>query len=649
MDIPGYEIVEMLGAGGFGTVYRARQLAVRREVALKIDSRVLSTERDRRRFMREVTAAGRLSGHPHVVALYDAGTLPDGRPYMVMALCPDGSLNDRLHDSGPFPAAEVRDIGVRIADALAAAHAAGVLHRDVKPANILRDPYGGVALADFGLASMPAPGLESSATREALTPAYAPPEAFQLVEPAPVGDVYSLAASLYALLSGRPPHFPPGGPPSIPALLAAQRHPVPDVPGAPPALVEVLRRALAYDPAARTPTAAALRDALAALAPADLAGSAPVPGPRTDPGLPAPAGASSDRGPVASGPGVVSGPPPVAAAPAGSGPTASGAHVVPGTGTPGLPPPPGSPPGTGGAAFGVSPVSGPRTDPGSPVHGTDPSGRGAVFSPGHAPGPPPVAGPPAPAPGAPWASPSGPGTGGYGAQYPGGEHGGWPGPQTRPPGGWHGTTSPGRPARQGIGRGVLLSAAALVAAAIVGAGALVAMSDRGDGEPGTGAASGGASPGAGNASRPAANGGYGVPTVTENCPAAGVQGAQARCTTTAECWGGMVVISGDARATRYDCVRRHSWETFAIGLLPADAQTWNQQELAQHPLIRQVCSKQVLLASRKGAGLRHPVAGWRPDVLPPSQASFENGNRVYRCVAAHTGLDGLQGTSFHAS
>jgi serine/threonine protein kinase len=108
MDIPGYEIGELLGAGGFGAVHRARQLAVQREVALKVDSRALDTERDRRRFMREVTAAGRLSGHPNVVAVYDAGVLGDGRPYMVLELCPGGSLNDRLRQRGAFPAAEVR-------------------------------------------------------------------------------------------------------------------------------------------------------------------------------------------------------------------------------------------------------------------------------------------------------------------------------------------------------------------------------------------------------------------------------------------------------------------------------------------------------------------------------------------------------------
>src|SRR4051794_7928294 len=168
-SLQGYDIVETLGRGGFGTVFRARQVAVGREVALKIDGRVLATERDQRRFMREVTAAGRLSGHPHVVAVYDAGVLADGRPYMVMELCPGGSLGDRLTAQGPFPVAEVRDIGVKIADALAAAHAGGVLHRDLKPANLMINQYGLVALADFGLAA--AQGMDSSATRNALTPA----------------------------------------------------------------------------------------------------------------------------------------------------------------------------------------------------------------------------------------------------------------------------------------------------------------------------------------------------------------------------------------------------------------------------------------------------------------------------------------------
>jgi serine/threonine protein kinase len=338
--VQGYEVLDILGQGGFGIVYRARQLAVGREVALKIDNRVLVSDRDRRRFMREVTSAGALSGHPHVADVYDAGVLPDGRPYMVLELCPGGSLADRLRKHGPLSVREVRDIGIKIADALAAAHAAGVLHRDVKPANILINSYGLVALSDFGLATMPSAGegAEMSVTRESLTPAYAPPEAFDLSEPTVTGDVYALAATLYALLSGRPPRFPQNGVVNIAVIMALHRQPIPDIAGVPVALVDVLREAMSSDPARRTPTAARFRDALTLLtvdgtsagpAPAALANpaernreyAAPPPGspefPPPPPGSRAfpPPGPGNHAG--RPGPGGFAGPTPVYAPPPG--------------------------------------------------------------------------------------------------------------------------------------------------------------------------------------------------------------------------------------------------------------------------------------------------------------------------------------------
>ena len=245
-------------------MYRCWQLAVGREVAVKVDNRVLFTERDRRRFLREVTAAGRLSGHPHVIDVYDAGTLGDGRPYMVMELCPAGSLSDALRRNGPMPPGQVRDIGIRLADALAAAHASGVLHRDIKPANILVNRFGVVGLSDFGLASIISAHGDQTASREALTPAYSSPETFRGEEPTVLADVYSLAATLYALLSGHPPHFTPGEKaPGFVTIMRMHGEPVQDVPGAPPELMALLRAAMSPDPAARPQSAAALRDALA--------------------------------------------------------------------------------------------------------------------------------------------------------------------------------------------------------------------------------------------------------------------------------------------------------------------------------------------------------------------------------------------------
>ena len=262
-DIPGHRVGGVLGAGGFATVYRCWQLAVGREVAVKVDNRVLFTERDRRRFLREVTAAGRLSGHPHVIDVYDAGTLADGRPYLVMELCPAGSLHDALRRHGPMPAAQVRDIGIRLADALAAAHASGVLHRDIKPANILVNRFGMVGLSDFGLASIISARGEQTASREALTPAYSSPETFRGEEPTVLADVYSLAATLYALLAGRPPRFAADGrQPGLATIMSLHDRPVEDVPGTPPELMALLRAGLSPDPAARPQSAAALRDAL---------------------------------------------------------------------------------------------------------------------------------------------------------------------------------------------------------------------------------------------------------------------------------------------------------------------------------------------------------------------------------------------------
>jgi serine/threonine protein kinase len=274
-DIPGLRITGIIGEGGFATVYHGWQVAVGREVAVKIDNRVLLNERDRRRFVREVNAAGRLSGHSHVVDVYDAGTLGDGRPYIVMEYCGEGSLADALRRNGVMSPARVRDIGIKIADALAAAHSAGVLHRDIKPANILVNRYGVVGLSDFGLASIVAPGGEQSVTREALTPAFASPERFRGQESTVAGDLYSLGATLYALLAGRPPRFPADGRGlSVATIVSLHGEPVEDVPGVPPALMATLRRTLDPDPRRRPRGAQELRNEL-------IAASAPTPAAQT--------------------------------------------------------------------------------------------------------------------------------------------------------------------------------------------------------------------------------------------------------------------------------------------------------------------------------------------------------------------------------
>ncbi|MEU4446633.1 serine/threonine-protein kinase [Actinosynnema sp. NPDC050801] len=262
MQLPGLADLTPLGQGGFATVYRARQVQLNREVAVKVDDRVLRTERDRRRFLREAHAAARLSGHPHVVAVHDANVTPEGIPYLVMELCTGGSLADLVRREGPLSAARVREVGVQLADALAAAHAEGVLHRDIKPGNILLDRYGTVKLADFGLAALLDAEGSSTVTRDALSPSYAPPEAFAMAQPTPAADVYALAATLYDLLAGRPPRPVPWPVESFDHLGAVLRSPVPLVPGVPQDLHETLVRALHPDVAHRTPSAARLRQEL---------------------------------------------------------------------------------------------------------------------------------------------------------------------------------------------------------------------------------------------------------------------------------------------------------------------------------------------------------------------------------------------------
>ena len=254
-----------IARGGFAIVWEARQESLNRLVAVKVDERKLDSEAEQRRFLREAGAAGRMSGHPGIVTVHDAGLLGDDRPFLVMELCPGGSLT-RWLTADPRPSQRrVREVGVRIADALAAAHLLGVLHRDVKPANILIDAYNNAGLADFGLAALIDPDMPLSETVEAITPAYAPPEVFAKKPLTEYADVYSLAATLYAVLSGHPPRWSETvETPSIPEIMKRQRLPIKSIPGVDKGFMEVLLNAMAEDPEDR-PTAAQFRDQLKAL------------------------------------------------------------------------------------------------------------------------------------------------------------------------------------------------------------------------------------------------------------------------------------------------------------------------------------------------------------------------------------------------
>ncbi len=266
-EVPGVRLDVQIGRGGYATVYRARQISVDRDVAVKVDDRRLIQDRDKRRFTREIVAAGAVSAHPHIVTVYDGGTTADDHPFLVMEYYTGGSYSDRMRKSGPVRPSEVLDVGVGIADALAVAHADGILHRDVKPGNILISRYGTPALADFGLAALPRAAEGFSVTMESLTPSYAPPEAFSGADPTTSMDIYSLGVTLYALLVGRAPRSDKSGTvPPLARLLFMLNDPLPypDVDGA-EAIMPVIWRATMFDPAQRYPTATALHDALVAV------------------------------------------------------------------------------------------------------------------------------------------------------------------------------------------------------------------------------------------------------------------------------------------------------------------------------------------------------------------------------------------------
>ncbi|MCX4976769.1 serine/threonine-protein kinase [Streptomyces sp. NBC_00620] len=208
-----YRVVAQLGRGGMGIVWRAQDEVLGREVAVKelrtyTDAAAPELADLGRRMQREARAAARVS-HPGVIAVHDVAEV-DGRPLIVMELVDGPSLDDVLRERGTLDPREAASIGAKVMDALAAAHRAGVLHRDVKPGNILLDRSGRVVLTDFGIATMDDPGDGSTThlTRSGELVGsldYLAPERAQGNEPGPASDVWALGATLYAAVEGSSP------------------------------------------------------------------------------------------------------------------------------------------------------------------------------------------------------------------------------------------------------------------------------------------------------------------------------------------------------------------------------------------------------------------------------------------------------------
>ena len=259
--LAGYSDFRLVAQGGEGRVYRARQDGLGRDVAIKVlearDDATLA------RFRRELEITVRLGRqHPHIVTVLDTGVV-DGRPCIVMEYYDLGSLHDRLVQRGPLPVTDVVAAGIAVADALAFAHGQGVLHRDVKPQNVLALPTSYV-LADFGIARAVDAG--HSASLQMVSYRHAAPQMVDGEKPAAADDLWSLGSTLFTLLDGRPPFASDDPDDSMLGYLGRVRSGLPrtltraDVP---PALAAIIDRCLAKAREDRYPDAASLRAALA--------------------------------------------------------------------------------------------------------------------------------------------------------------------------------------------------------------------------------------------------------------------------------------------------------------------------------------------------------------------------------------------------
>ena len=240
-----------VGRGGGGVVYRCYQQSLGRSVAIKVLASDLDDD-ERERFLREGYAMGGLSGHPNIVNILQVGVTESNRPFIVMPYHPRGSLAQRVRQEGRIAWPEALRIGVKLCGALETAHRTGTLHRDIKPANVLVNDYGEPQLSDFGTARITG-GYKTVTGFFTGTLSYTAPEVLGGKPPTVAGDVYSLGASIYALIAGNPPHERNADEEIIAHYLRITSTPVPDLrpQGIPADVCAAIEKAMSVEPAAR--------------------------------------------------------------------------------------------------------------------------------------------------------------------------------------------------------------------------------------------------------------------------------------------------------------------------------------------------------------------------------------------------------------
>jgi hypothetical protein len=240
-----YRLGRTLGAGGMGRVWQARDEILDRDVALKeilLPDALVDADREalRRHTLREGRAAARLS-HPGVAQVYDAFET-EGRAWIVMEYVPSRSLQEALDADGPLPPHEAAEIGLAVLEALISAHAAGVRHRDVKPANVLLATDGRVVLTDFGVAAVDGESLVTSSGLVMGSPSFMAPERIRDGETSPAGDLWSLGATLYTAVEGHPPYARPSVMETITAVISEEPPPAQHAAELNPVLEGLLRK-----------------------------------------------------------------------------------------------------------------------------------------------------------------------------------------------------------------------------------------------------------------------------------------------------------------------------------------------------------------------------------------------------------------------